>query len=483
MVNLDPRQLDRAVGVLVGAAAGDALGVPYEFGSLPLPGPDEPARMLGGGLGGYRPGQWSDDTEMTCVIAQVAATGADLRDEAALDRVAAGFVAWYAEGPADVGTQTRAVLGAMPGGSGEGVAARMRGRAAGLHARTGKTAGNGALMRTSPVALAHLGDAAAIAGAARAVSALTHHDPRAGEACVLWCLTIDHAVRTGELDVRIGLSHVAPDWAGLIDEAEQAAPARFAATNGWVVAALQAAWSAITRTSGLEDGLQAAVHGGGDTDTVAAIAGALLGARYGASAVPARWRRELHGWPGLRARDLTRLALLTVQGGPTVPGAWPACDTMRYDGASGRTVAHPDDPGVLLGAVGALRPGVADAVVSLCRLGATQVPLSGVDARDHVEVWLVDRDDANNDLPAVLADTARVIRDLRAEGKTVLLHCVYAQTRTPVVAAAYGAVITGTDPGEVLKRVRAVLPSTNPTPSIEDALRHLPGEPDGQARR
>jgi hypothetical protein len=121
-----------------------------------------------------------------------------------------------------------------------------------------------------------------------------------------------------------------------------------------------------------------------------------------------------------------------------------------------------------------LQAGVADAVVSLCRLGADQAPLSGVDARDHLEVWLVDQDEANSDLPAVLSDTAAVIRDLRAEGKTVLLHCAYAQTRTPVVAAAYGALITGSDPVDALTRVAAVLPSANPTPSIRDALRHLP---------
>jgi hypothetical protein len=139
----------------------------------------------------------------------------------------------------------------------------MRARAAQVHAATGRSAGNGALMRTSPVALAHLGDADAIASAARAVSALTHHDPQAGEACVLWCLAIDHAVRTGKLEVRIGLDHVGPQWAALLDEAEDAAPARFAASNGWVVPALQAAWSAIVRTGGVEEGLQAAVHGGG----------------------------------------------------------------------------------------------------------------------------------------------------------------------------------------------------------------------------
>ena len=63
-----------------------------------------------------------------------------------------------------------------------------------------------------------------------------------------------------------------------------------------------------------DDGVQRAVAGGGDTDTVAAIAGALLGARFGGSAVPARYRRVLHGWPGFRARDLVRLADLSARG-------------------------------------------------------------------------------------------------------------------------------------------------------------------------
>jgi predicted protein tyrosine phosphatase len=334
-------------------------------------------------------------------------------------------------------------------------------------------------MRTAPVALAHLGDTAAIAEAARAVSSLTHHDPQAGDACVLWCLAIDHAVRTGELDIRIGLDQVDPQWATFVEEAERAPnPARFV-PNGWVVTALQGAWAAATRAANLADGLQAAVKGGGDTDTVAAIAGALLGARYGASAVPARWRRELHGWPGLWARDLTRLALLAAEGESN--GEWPRCETMHYNGDSS-TVAHPDDPGVLLGAARALRPGVADAVVSMCRLGTAQVPLSGVDRRDHVEVWLIDQDDANNNLPAVLADTASLIRDMRAEGKTVLVHCAYAQSRTPIVAAAYGALVTGADPIDTLDRIAAVLPTTNPNEELKNALRHLPTDHNGQQR-
>ena len=42
------------------------------------------------------------------------------------------------------------------------------------------------------------------------------------------------------------------------------------------------------------------------------VAGALLGARWGASAVPERWRRMLHGWPGLDADGLERLAVATA---------------------------------------------------------------------------------------------------------------------------------------------------------------------------
>ncbi len=462
-MHLSAKQTDRAVGAFVGAAAGDALGVPYEFGCRPLTG--EP-RMLGGGLGGIAPGQWSDDTEMACTIALVSATGADLRTETALDEIAVQFVRWYDDNPPDIGIQTRTVLSPRPG-----TAAQMRAIAADLHTRTGRTAGNGSLMRTAPVALAHLGDPIAIAEAARAVSTLTHHDPVAGDACVLWCLAIDLAVRTGHLDIRTGLGHVDQTyWAPLLNEAEKVTPAHYTHNNGWVVAALLAAWSALSQTTMLRDALIVAVQGGGDTDTVAAITGALAGAGYGNSTIPYQWRRTLHGWPRLRARNLTRLAYLTAHDGQPGPGGWPSAERLRsYNGASTRMVPHPDDPGVLLGAVGALQPGVADAVVSLCRLGSTQAPLPGVAPQDHLEVWLVDDEDANNNLPLVLRDTALAVQQLRREDKTVLLHCVHAHTRTPVVAAAYGALLTGDSGRTALQRVLAVLPAA-PRPSIAASL-------------
>jgi protein-tyrosine phosphatase len=89
---------------------------------------------------------------------------------------------------------------------------------------------------------------------------------------------------------------------------------------------------------------------------------------------------------------------------------------------------------------------------------------------DHVEVWLVDKEDANIDLRSVITDAASVVRDLRQEGKTVFLHCVHAHTRTPVVAAAYGAVVSGRSERETLDRVCRVLPSAHPRRSIAAVL-------------
>jgi ADP-ribosyl-[dinitrogen reductase] hydrolase len=192
---------------------------------------------------------------------------------------------------------------------------------------------------------------------------------------VLWCLAIRHAILTGVLDARIGLQHIDIDrrdlWATRLDVAEASQPSDFK-NNGWVVEALQGAWSAITTTPVPQDdpaagvfrvdhlrlALDAAVRGGNDTDTVAAIAGGLLGATYGASAVPADWRRMLHGWPGLATRDLVALATRIVN----------ADESFSYDLYGMTPVQHPHDDGVWLGDVAALQslPSGVDAV--LCRV-------------------------------------------------------------------------------------------------------------------
>jgi ADP-ribosylglycohydrolase len=326
-MSLTPGQRDRVSGVLVGQAVGDALGVPYEF-APPFTGD---AQMLGGGLGDYAPGEYSDDTQMAVCIAQVSATGADLTTSDALDAIADWFLKWLHGGATDVGSQTREVLGHQQSGPGSG--ARIRAAADLLHERTGRTAGNGAIMRTAIVGLTRLHDRDATARSAEAVAAFTHPDPLATDSCILWTEAVRVAVLDGRFDLVSGLDLIASErrdqWATWIDDATGANPASFP-NNAFTVTALQAAWAAISSTPGFNDeppngaahlpaALHAAVHAGNDTDTVAAIAGGLLGARWGLRAIPQEWRDEVHGWPNLRAPDLVDLAMNTAVRGLEQP--------------------------------------------------------------------------------------------------------------------------------------------------------------------
>lgn len=480
MGKLTPAQLDRACGAVLGTAVGDALGAPYEFGHAKV-GPDGP-QMIGGGIGRFEPGEWTDDTTMAWAILDVAATGADLRSDEALTQIARNFRCWYDSRPPDVGTQTRTILGAV--GS-QPTGAEMTATSFDLHARTGHTAGNGSLMRTAPVALSYLDDPAALVEAARKVGALTHFDPHSQEACALWSLAIRHAIVHGELNVWAGLSHLdeaaAAYWTERLDEAETVPPSRFR-PNGWAVTALQAAWSAIVHTpvpaSGaacvhLQDALATAIAIGDDTDTVAAIAGGLLGAAYGASAIPARWRRISHGYPGITGERLVELAHLAANKGPGVYN-WPNADHIDYSiyHAPKTLVQHPHDDGVWLADASALDdlPDKITAVVSLCLLGRTQVPIRV----EHVGYRLIDHPNpaVNPNLTFILDDAARTIASLRAEGHQVLVHCVAAQSRTPAVGIAY-ALLCGVDLTTASAEVCGALPQAQPNTGFRSALKRL----------
>ena len=208
--------------------------------------------------------------------------------------------------------------------------------------------------------------------------------------------------------------------------------------------------------------------------------------------MPLPWRRVLHGWPGLRGRDLIRLGLLTARAGRSDSTGWPAAPVQDYTGYGDvdALAVHPHDPRVLLGGVGRLHPLPAnvDAVVSLCRLGADEVPAPGVAAGDHVEVWLADRaePDRNPHLDHVLVQAADIVATLRAEGRTVLLHCVQAHSRTPTVAALYAARHLGVPARAALADVTAVLPQARPNRGFLAALDRLDGTSsvaaDGSAR-
>ena len=66
-MTLTPEQLNRAAGVLLTQAAGDALGAGYEIGpALPASAPV----VMRSGYHGFEPGEWTDDTDMAIVVAR-----------------------------------------------------------------------------------------------------------------------------------------------------------------------------------------------------------------------------------------------------------------------------------------------------------------------------------------------------------------------------------------------------------------------------
>ena len=352
---LTDEQKDRAAGVLLGAAIGDALGVPYEF--RPLLPEDEMPEMKGGGLGSYRPGEYSDDTQMAVCIANACEAHAfGSQPRGALDAIAANFLDWKRSRPADVGILTAGVLESAEQMLGP-PSQKCEAAAVQAYERDRSAFGNGALMRTAPVGLLALGydDIAqarlATAEAARAIAALTHADPRAGDACVLWSEAVRVAVLDGRLELAAGLDLIPEErdpagddqqppkprawWADVIAEADAADWRDFRGQkNGATHKSLKVAWAGIRSTaepggaSGLDGGdatahvrraLAAVVHVSWDTDTTAAIAGGLLGARYGAAALPDDWTLQVNGWSGLteprtyRAADLKALALRVAE--------------------------------------------------------------------------------------------------------------------------------------------------------------------------
>ena len=478
---------DRCAGVLLATACGDALGAPHEFGS-PLP-EHEPLAMTGGGAFGWAAGEFTDDTAMAVPIAQAAAAGKDLRDPEVIAGILSSWLDWL-EVTKDVGVQTGSILRKLRAG-GEITEQAARALSQQHHeANDHRSGGNGALMRTAPVALAYLNDPQGLTEAARRIAELTHWEESAGDACVLWCHAIVHAITTGDLNLRVGM-HELPEhrqayWQQIITEAENQTPDAFYSTNGWVVAALQGAWSAIFMGLRANDGLvgmlERAVRGGGDTDTVAAIAGGLVGAAFGASSVPASWRRVLHGWGGpngeiIDARGIINLGIMAQrQGVLDQRSGWPLADRFEPDHI-GTLVTHPHDDKVYLASLDKLDelPADVDAVVSMCRVGNKQIPAAATNGRavELIEFWLVDREGYNLDPEFVLRDAADTIAALRAEGKTVLLHCWAAQSRTPSAAITYSVTHLGIDLARADREVRDALPSTWRNPELLWALEQI----------
>ena len=181
-----------------------------------------------------------------------------------------------------------------------------------VYSERNRVAPNGGVMRCAPVAIARRREPAQLVSDSAVSCAVTHY----AQACQWACIVINAII------ARL-LAGAAPDLSGVMAAATADGCPNLAAMAGddgiptdildavaagrsvppgidWLLCdhhiiahtllAMQAGlWAAVTPL-GFEEALVAMVSAGGDADTNAAVAGAVLGARYGASAIPQRWQ-------------------------------------------------------------------------------------------------------------------------------------------------------------------------------------------------
>ena len=429
-VHLDPPGRQRALGCLIGGAVGDALGAPFEFQPaglysehFPTPVYGGIGEMIGGGSFGWAPGEFTDDTQMAVSLAcsVVESFGYDA------DHVWESWRVWRRRAT-DVGITTSHALSFDSWRTVH-------------HPRIESTNANGALMRSFPLALATLGlsDEQARVVVLHQAS-LTHHHPAAGWGAWLAVTTMRRAIRGDDpwtgLDREISTipeslraefaSVLSPTWAPNHDRRSNG--------NVWTCLA-QAVWAA-RHASNFDDAVAAAIDLGGDTDTVACVAGALAGAIHGVQSIPSRWTTYLHGHVDLPSgrrtftyHDLLLLGhdLLGLPLPDQPPGEAPAGPLEVDDGVFAANLLGaatvPNDWGV----------------VSLCR---TENFFSTHEARR--QIYVIDREgDRNASLDVAVRDAVRSIDAFRREGRPVVVHCHGGRSRTGLALKAWRMARTG----------------------------------------
>lgn len=266
--------LSRVTGAMLGMAVGDALGAPVEF---MMPGEIRAKHgilkeMVGGGWLRLKPGQVTDDTEMSLCIARALASRGDWE----LNAIADGFAAWLKTKPIDVGdTCRRGIRNYMLKGQLE-------------TAPNQWDAGNGALMRMVPVALFSLGDYDLLGRCAVEQARLTHNHPLSDAACRCYGKIVHLSIAgRSKYRLRQEVDTLVAAYPTFSFE-----PYRNLAT-GYVVDTFQTVSHHFFRSRDFEECLVSTVNQGGDADTTGAIAGGLAGAYYGRERIPQRWIKRL----------------------------------------------------------------------------------------------------------------------------------------------------------------------------------------------
>ncbi len=277
---MDTSVITRAQGCLLGQLAGDALGGLVEFQSpeqIRRAYPNGVRELADGGTWGTLAGQPTDDSEMALALARMLVAEGQYAPDKARD----AYVAWLESGPFDCGFTVSAGLRGTPNRSSQA---------------------NGALMRASPLGIfGALRPLHQVAEWARRDAALTHPNPVCIQANALFVMAVAEAIRTGvdgdvlyqRLVAWMEESTADPVLEAAVLRAADAPPEDFVHQQGWVVIAFQNALWQLLHARDLEAGVVDTVMRGGDTDTNAAICGALLGAVHGRNAVPAQWVQAL----------------------------------------------------------------------------------------------------------------------------------------------------------------------------------------------
>ena len=276
MSNLSSSQeiISRARGAFLGLAIGDALGAPVEFmtrgeiqdkyGVL--------KEMVGGGWLRLKPGQVTDDTEMSLCLARAISKEGGW----SLTAIADNLAAWLRSKPIDVGdTCRRGIRNYMLKGSLETPPNEWDG-------------GNGAAMRMLPVALFTLGDLALLESYTVQQAHLTHNQALS-DAASIHLGRLLHLAITG-----LSMNRMRREADQLIGNFPTFSfdPYKGLAT-GYVVDTMQTVFHCFFRARSFESCVIETVNQGGDADTTGAIAGALAGAYFGEEGIPARWRKKM----------------------------------------------------------------------------------------------------------------------------------------------------------------------------------------------
>ena len=295
---MNPQLVSRARGALLGLVAGNQLGVPTEH----LGTADAIRDAFPNGVRDLAPppknSPYDDDAAMTLLIGEslLASMGFDAAD------AARRWVKWMKVDGRGIGITTKRALTLIDRGKEPFEAGRLV-----YQENPRRSAGNGSVMRCLPVALRFHDDVDRLIRASTQQAAITHADER----CTWGAAAVNLAARellhgniyfVDEVLHRIGdrAPRVLRDAMHRVPrELESDLPVAVAGEAGYVVHCIEIAFWFATHDRSLEEALIYLAQAGGDTDTNAAVAGALLGARYGETALPPRWIDQLVGAQGI----------------------------------------------------------------------------------------------------------------------------------------------------------------------------------------